>query len=81
MNQMLQSFIVTCDSVGLCSLKAEEFASTLRDECDESLVRFWAILDTSELPSIHHALMQGNRGTAMELIALQALSLGRVSVR
>jgi hypothetical protein len=74
---MLQSFIGTYDSGGLRSFAPDEYAESVRWANDNAVVRFWAIIDSDELPSIWKALVVGQRGTALELIAQQAKSLGR----
>ena len=49
---------------------------------DKSVIRLLSslpvFLDTRELPSIQRALMLGHRGTALEMVAQQAKSLGRL---
>ena len=80
MSRMLRSFVGTFDAVGLRTLKSE-------DEVVESQsypiayppgsVPFWAILEISELPSIHQALMQGSPDRAWELLVHQAKCIGR----
>ena len=75
---MLESFIGTFDSTGLRSLTTEETPSAARRSHHEQVVEFWAVLDTSELPLIQKAFLLGQRGAALDLIAQQAKSLGRI---
>lgn len=39
---------------------------------------FWAVVDSAELPTIHRALIAGQRQTALQLIVDRARSVGRV---
>lgn len=78
---MLQSFIGTCDSFGLRSLRIEDPLVSAERENDRAVVRFWAILDSAQIPSIQHAVMLGNRDAALELVASSARSFGRVDDR
>ena len=71
---MLKSFIGTFDATGLRSLKSEE--DSLGGAAPHDSLRFWAVLDSTELPSIETALMLGHRRTAFELLAQSAKSLG-----
>lgn len=76
---MLQSFVGTFDAVGLRSLRCElEFGVSPRPLATAGSVSFWAILDTAELPQIEQAFLLGYRGTALELLAEHAKSLGRL---
>ena len=75
---MLQSFIGTFDSAGLRSLRTEEAATHRQTTADSASIRFWAILDSDELPSIHGALRLGRRDQALELLTQRAKSLGRL---
>ena len=75
---MLQSFRGTFDSAGLRSFVSEEASGVARRSRREHVVEFWAVLDTDELPLIQRAFLLGQRGTALELIGMQAKSLGRI---
>ena len=75
---MLQSFIGTIDTTGLRSLRDEECSESIATPEDPNVVKFWAILDTDQLPQIRRALLMGHRGAALNLVAQQAKSLGRL---
>lgn len=75
---MLQSFIGTIDTTGLRSLRNEEYVESVVTLEDPDVVRFWAILDTNQLPQIRRALLMGHRGAALNLVEQQAKSLGRL---
>lgn len=80
---MLQSFVGTFDAVGLRTLKSEDEAvdtdgfPSVRF-VPEGLVPFWAILDSTELPTIQKALLSGERDRAWELLVQQAKCFGRL---
>lgn len=75
---MLQSYIGIIDNNGLRSLRNEECGESVATADDPDLVRFWAILDTEQLPPIRRALLMGHRGTALSMVALKAKSFGRL---
>lgn len=75
---MLQSYIGTFDSDGLRSLWTEEHCEHARRQRDGRVVEFWAVIDSEELHPIRRAMILGDRGTALELIGQQAISLGRI---
>lgn len=83
MSGMLQSFIGTFDVVGLRSLRSEDDVVESdvwpSSRCvPAGIVPFWAIIDTTELPTIQQALMLGNRGHAWEILVQQAKCFGRL---
>ena len=75
---MLQSYIGTIDMSGLRSLRTEECGESVAPLGDPTVVSFWAILDTDQLPEICRALVMGHRGAALSLVTQQAKSLGRI---
>ncbi len=74
---MLKSFVGTFDSGGLRSFRSEDAALSDRVRDAFAPESFWAIIDSKDLPPILQAAMLGQRGTALELIAQQAVSFGR----
>lgn len=74
---MLQSFIGTLDAAGIRTLRSEDETTVVVRRVHG--VPFWAVLDSSELPSIHAALIRGQRGTALELLLSQARDFGRLA--
>ncbi|REJ87820.1 MAG: hypothetical protein DWQ34_24565 [Planctomycetota bacterium] len=75
---MLQSFIGRFDHSGLRSLRFEPDYEEERRFVGVVPGGFWAVVDSDELPTIHRALIAGQRQTALELIVDRARSVGRV---
>lgn len=75
---MLQSFVGTVDANGLRTLRPEGETATGCRSKTSSPIQIWAILDSSEIPSIQQAMMLGRRGTALQLLLEQSQSRGQV---
>lgn len=75
---MLQSFIGRFDHSGLRSLRIESDYDEERQFAGAMTGGFWAVVDSEELPTIHRALVAGQRQTALQLIVDRARSVGRV---
>jgi hypothetical protein len=74
---MLESFVGTFDHRGLRSLRPEDPREDFDGRVVEPNGRFWAIIDTDNVSPIHEALVVGQRGAALDLLAQKAVSLGR----
>lgn len=75
---MLQSFIGRFDHSGLRSLRIELDYDEERRFVSVVPGGFWVVVDSDELPTIHRALIAGQRQTALQLIVDRARSVGRV---
>ncbi|MCA9195989.1 MAG: hypothetical protein KDA87_00565 [Planctomycetales bacterium] len=74
---MLQSFRGIIDQVGLCSFREE----SERPRCcplSANLAEFWAVVDTTHLPTICDAVRRGDRRAALSLLWELSVSVGWV---
>lgn len=74
---MLDSFIGTIDQQGLRTFKSEtnqprSFIERRRQG------RFWAVLDSSVVPSINQAIAKGDSRTALQIVLQQARDIGSI---
>lgn len=74
---MLQSFTGTFDKLGIRSFRIEPESSTPVDKLD-SAARFWAVVDSQELPLICQVMKTGDRIGALRLISLRSHSMGTI---
>ena len=73
---MLNSFIGTIDRYGLRTLSVETKSSASRVSEDRN--RFWAVLDSSILPTVSQAMACGQRKAALEIVLKSAKDAGSV---
>lgn len=80
-NGMLHSFIGTLDATGIRTFRSEDDSLMNGDRRRPVTqgIRFWAVLDSSELPEIHEALIHGQRRRAFEILVRQARAFGRMA--
>lgn len=74
---MLDSFIGTFDQHGLRTLKAETNQTPAFIERRRQ-GRFWAVLDSSLVPSINLAIAKGDSRTALQIVLQQAREIGSI---
>ena len=74
---MLDSFIGTFDQHGLRTLRSETNQSPAFVERRRQ-GRFWAVLDSSLVPTINRAIAAGDSRTALQIVLQQARDIGTI---
>ena len=74
---MIQSFTGTFDTSGIRSLRVEADDDS-RGPTPITSARFWAVLDTRDVPLIRRAMTAGDRIGALKLISDHSLSMGTI---
>lgn len=74
---MLSSFVGTFDSRGLRTLRYESEYQLWAKRYEDGQ-KFWAVVESDILPSIQFAIANGDRHSALALLAEKAISAGRI---
>jgi len=75
---MLQSVIVTVNSLGLQSLRLEEDDRQRAPRGAVPADSFWAVVDSADLAEVHRVLLAAQPEAAFCLLSERARSIGRL---